>query len=154
MEKDPAGRPSRDLTFATIAKVISFRATCLRAKVGAVIVKDKRIISVGYNGALPGEEHCFSESCNPNQPCENTVHAEANAIYHAAKSGISLVGATIYCTHSPCPKCSEAIIQSGITRLVYIKDYRESPYSVLERHLKIEKIDESQIQNHLQDISG
>jgi dCMP deaminase len=134
-------RPSRDVTFAMVAKVISLRATCLRARVGAVIVKDKRIVSVGYNGALPDEDHCNSELCNEHSPCLNTIHAEANAIYHAAKAGTPIEGATMYCTHSPCRKCSEAIIQAGIARVVFIKEYRDTPWALF-RSTKIERIDD------------
>ena len=145
-------RPNRDTTFAIIAKVVSLRATCLRAKVGAVIVKDKRIVSIGYNGALPGENHCSLDTCVPDSPCTTTIHAEVNAIFHAAKSGIPLDGATIYCTHSPCQRCSEAIIQTGIKRLVYIKLYRETPFTLLERNLKIDQIDESQLSYFIEEI--
>jgi len=132
-------RPNRDLTFAMIAKVISLRGTCLRAKVGAVIVKDKRIVSVGYNGALPEMPHCYSDTCTPDEPCLNTIHAEANAIYYAAKSGISIDGAIIYCTHSPCKKCSEAIIQAGIKEVIYIKKYRETPFELFT-HVKTREL--------------
>lgn len=145
-------RPSRDLTFALIAKVISLRGTCLRAKVGAVIVKDKRIVSVGYNGALPGEDHCTSELCNADSPCLNTIHAEANAIYYAAKSGISIEGAKIYCTHSPCRKCSEAIIQSGVKEVIYLKEYRETPWNLF-RETSIKKLEDGNRGNEIHGTS-
>lgn len=131
-------RPNREMTFMMIAKVISLRGTCLRARVGAVLVKDKRVISMGYNGALPGEEHCDGESCMADAPCNNTVHAEVNAIYYAARAGIPILGATLYATHSPCKRCTEAIIQAGIKEVVYLKEYRETPFE-LYREVTIRK---------------
>ena len=146
-------RPRRDVTFAMMAKVTSLRGTCLRAKVGAVIVKDNRVISMGYNGALPGGEHCTDETCTSDQPCKNTVHAEANAIYYAARAGISTHGATIYCTHSPCQKCSEAIIQAGIERIVFITEYRETNWLLL-KDLQIDIIDETSVKDYFKTLSG
>lgn len=138
-------RPDRNSVYMIMAKTIALRGTCLRAKVGAILVKDHRVISVGYNGALPGEDHCTSDRCSSDSPCLNTIHAEANAIYYAARAGISTIGSTIYCTHSPCRKCTEAIIQSGVTQVYYLKEYRDTPFE-LYRECKIEKLDDTQIE--------
>ena len=116
-------RPSWDQYFLSIAKEIASRATCPRASVGAVIVRDNRILSTGYNGSLPGEPHCIEVGClMVNGHCERTVHAETNAIVQAAKFGASLDGATLYLwsnTGIPsCTKCSQAVRMAGITRTI------------------------------------
>lgn len=108
-----------------IARLISLRGTCERLRVGCVIVKDDRIISTGYNGPLPREEHCSPCACDKSVSCIRAVHAEANAIYHASRIGISLENATMYCTHSPCTDCVEAIIQAGIKAVYFIEKFRE-----------------------------
>jgi dCMP deaminase len=125
-------RLDRDSLNMNLAKVVSLRGTCLRAKVGAVVVKDRRVVSTGYNGAPTGGPHCNDETCTPNEPCKNSIHAEANAIAYAAKHGVALRGAVIYVTHSPCQKCSELIIQSGITEVIYAKKYRATPFKMLK----------------------
>lgn len=101
------------------------RSTCLRRRVGAVIAQDHRIISQGYNGAPSGKPHCTYETCNEHNPCNNTVHAEINAIAFAARYGISTEGATIYTTLAPCLECSKAIINSGIKKVIYESPYRD-----------------------------
>ena len=101
------------------------RSTCLRLNVGAVLVRDGRPILAGYNGALSGFPHCTPETCGPDKPCNNTVHAEVNVIYFAARHGIATEGATLWCTDSPCKACAEAIIQVGITEVVYAREYRD-----------------------------
>jgi len=120
-------RPSWDEYFMEITRLVSERSTCLRRKVGAIIVKDKRIISTGYNGAPKGLAHCLDVGClrermgvpsgERHELCRG-VHAEQNAIIQAAGSGASMTGATIYCTDSPCSTCSKMIINAGIVRLV------------------------------------
>lgn len=104
----------------------SKRSTCLRLRVGAVLVRDGRPILAGYNGALAGFPHCTPETCGPNKPCSNTVHAEVNVIYFAARHGIATSGATLWCTDSPCKICAEAIIQAGIKEVVYAREYRDT----------------------------
>ena len=119
-------RPDWDLYFIQIAKEVASRSTCPRASVGAVIVKDNRIISTGYNGAPSGEPHCTDEGCvMENEHCARAVHAETNAIAQAAKYGVSLNGATIYITDAMgrkptpiCHKCSQLIKVAGIIRVV------------------------------------
>ncbi len=120
-------RPTWDEYFMKITHLVSERSTCVRRKVGAVIVKDKRIISTGYNGAPRGLAHCLEIGCMREQMeipsgerhemCRG-AHAEQNAIIQAASSGISMEGATMYCTTAPCSTCAKMIINAGIERLV------------------------------------
>lgn len=108
-----------------MAFLFAKRATCDRLNVGCVIVKDKRPITGGYNGPPMGMWHCKEAYCNTELSCTRSVHAEANAIAWAAKAGVSLDGATIYCTHAPCKKCAELIIQAGIKEVVYAIEFRD-----------------------------
>lgn len=119
--KENNERPSRNDINIAIAQIIASRSTCRRASVGAVIVLKKRIISTGYNGSL---HPLKCTHCDLHQGCTDAVHAEANAIAFAAREGISLEGATLYCTHSPCLGCAKLIIQSGIKMVVYLEEYR------------------------------
>ncbi len=121
-------RISRDELFMDIAVAFSRRGTCPRASVGAVIVRDKRIIATGYNGAPAGMAHCNEVGCSIDEHrpgCQRAVHAEANAIAYAAREGISLAGSTIYTTHSPCVPCAQLIINAGIEMVVYNVAYRD-----------------------------
>lgn len=126
-------RISRTEMYFDIAKIAAKRSTCNRLQVGAVAVKDKRIIAISYNGALPGRPHCDDFNCNDTTPCTNTVHAEANLIAYCAKHGLPLDGTILYLTHSPCMKCSELIVQSGIKQVYFLEQYRDSePLKVLK----------------------
>lgn len=116
-------RISRDEMLVAITEVVALRSTCNRAQVGAVVAQDGRIVSTGYAGAPSGMPHCGPQ-CNTDAPCTRTVHAEAGAISYAARAGIALEGATLYCTHTPCKNCSGLIINSGIIRVIYLKPYR------------------------------
>lgn len=120
-------RLSRHEVSLAIAKQIARRGTCKRLQVGAIITLDGRIISSGYNGPLEDEAQC-EWTCNAMNPCTKSVHAEANAIYAAAKYGIALKGASLYSTHSPCEHCVEAIVQSGIKHLYFIEQFRETSH--------------------------
>jgi len=121
-------RPSWDEYFLSIAEEVAARSTCPRASVGAVVVRDNRILATGYNGSLPGEPHCTEVGClMENDHCERTIHAETNAIAHAARFGILVDGATLYCwsvRHSTsklvesCAKCSQVMRAAGIIRVV------------------------------------
>lgn len=106
------------------ALIMAEGSTCNRLKVGAVIAKDGRIISTGFNGAPSGLPHCDPEICNDNNPCTRTVHAEAGAIVNAAKHGIGLDGSSMYVTNSPCVECAKLIIHSGIRSVYYLIAYR------------------------------
>ena len=127
-------RPDWDNYFIEIAKVVSSRATCLRRKYGAVIVKDRVIISTGYNGSPRGMENCIDigtcareelkiPSGERYELCE-AVHAEQNAICQAAKRGISIKGATIYTRMTPCRTCAMLLINCGIQRVVCERKYQ------------------------------
>ncbi|MCD4801151.1 MAG: cytidine/deoxycytidylate deaminase family protein [Methanococcoides sp.] len=128
-------RPSIDEYFLEIASVVSKRSTCLRNKVGAVIVRNKRILSTGYNGAPSNMEHCLEIGCirQQNNIASGTrhekcraVHAEQNAIIQAALHGVGIGGATVYCTHQPCILCAKMIINSNITKVVYSTSYPDT----------------------------
>lgn len=116
-------RPHRDALNMTIAEVISLRGTCQRAKVGCVIVKDGRIISTGYNGSVVPGKHCNELGCDIHSKCKHSVHAEANAISFAAREGLSLKTASLYCTTAPCYECAKLIIQAGITHVYWMAGY-------------------------------
>lgn len=125
-------RPRIDIYFLNIASVVATRSTCLRNHVGSVIVKNKRILSTGYNGAPSGMEHCLDIGCvrdlenipsgTRHEKCR-AVHSEQNAIIQAAIHGVSIEGATIYCTHQPCILCAKMIINANIKRVVYRNGY-------------------------------
>lgn len=113
--------------FLQLAELTSKRSTCQRLKVGAVIVKNNRILSTGYNGSIKGHEHCIDVGCLKNDEgrCIRCIHAEANALLFAKTD---LEGAVIYVTHYPCENCSKLIAQSGIKKIVYKNEY-ENTYS-------------------------
>jgi len=109
-----------------IAVQAATRSTCSRKHVGAVIVRDKTILSTGYNGSIRGMPHCDDVGhMMENSHCVATVHAEANAIIQAAKNGTSTNGADIYITASPCWNCFKLIANSGIQRILYMEFYRD-----------------------------
>ncbi len=150
------GRPSWDQYFMSIAKLASTRSTCLRRKVGAVIVKDKHILSTGYNGAPRGLAHCLEIGClreklkiesgTRHELCR-AIHAEQNAVIQAAVSGVSIEGATMYCTTFPCVLCSKIIINSGIKRIVVMEGYPDelSEEMLNEAGMKVEYMDKSEL---------
>ena len=127
--KIPLNRQSWDEYFISLAQQASTRATCPRKQVGCVIVKDKTIISTGYNGSLPNESHCDTHGCFiQDNHCVRTIHAETNAINQAAKNGVSLKGATIYCNVEPCWGCYKNIISAGIIKIYYKEPYGKKSY--------------------------
>jgi dCMP deaminase len=147
-------RPSWDEYFMGIAKLTSERSTCLRRKVGAVIVKDKQVIATGYNGAPKGIAHCDElggclreklgvPSGERHELCR-ALHAEQNAIIQAATSGQSVDGATIYITHQPCVICAKMIINAGIRKIIVNEGYSdELAVEILdEAGLKIVKLEQ------------
>ena len=116
--------------FMNIARQASSRSTCDRKHVGAVIVRDKTILSTGYNGSIRGMPHCDDVGhLIENDHCVATVHAEANAIIHAAKNGVRIDGAEIYTTASPCWSCFKLIANAGI-RTVYYGEFYRDPRSI------------------------
>jgi dCMP deaminase len=109
----------------TIARAVAARSTCDRAFVGAVFVRDKRILTTGFNGSPSGQEHCDEAGhLMVDGHCVRTIHAEANAIIQAALHGVSSKDATCYVTHFPCLSCTKMLINSGIVRIVYDVQYR------------------------------
>jgi dCMP deaminase len=108
----------------TIAEDVSTRATCDRLTVGAVIVKDNRILTTGYNGSLPGTPHCDEAGhVLKDGHCVRTIHAEANAVLQAARFGISLAGAVCYCTFKPCLSCLKLLLGAGVVKIIYREIY-------------------------------
>ena len=126
-------RPDWDRYFLDLCEAISRRSTCDRGRAGCVIVKDKRIMTTGYAGSPTGLPHCdevghdmrrvIDENGNASQHCVRTLHAEQNAIIQAARFGIPLDGATLYCRMTPCRTCAMMMINSGIKRAVCEKHY-------------------------------
>jgi dCMP deaminase len=126
LAKPIKNRASWDEYFMNIAIQAATRATCDRKHVGAVIVRDKAILSTGYNGSIRGLPHCDDAGhMMENDHCVATVHAEANAIIQAAKNGTGINGADIYVTASPCWNCFKLIANSGIKRIVFLEFYRD-----------------------------
>ena len=110
-----------------IARTVATRATCPRASVGCVLTRDRRILTTGYNGAPRGVAHCTEVGCLlVNDHCQRVTHAEANAIVQAALFGVSLEGASAYCTHQPCVNCSKLLISAGVRRIVFETAYPDA----------------------------
>jgi len=108
-----------------IAKAVATRSTCFRKKVGAVIMRDKKILSTGYNGAPTGLKDCFELGlCSKEEGCLS-VHAEQNAIIFAAKNGVRVEDAAIYVTHAPCLQCARMIINAGLSTVYYEKENKD-----------------------------
>jgi dCMP deaminase len=136
-------RPSWHQYFLTITRNVAERSTCTRAKVGAVIVRDKNILATGYNGAPAGMPHCLDVGClvytsrTPSgeleENCFRTIHAEINAIAQAAKNGASIRDADIYITHTPCIHCVKVLINTGIRRIFYEREYKRATIEELLR---------------------
>ncbi len=119
-------RLSWDEYFMTIASVVASRATCDRKHVGAVIVRDRTILSTGYNGSIAGMPHCDDVGhMLEADHCVATIHAEANALVQAARNGVSIEGASIYITASPCWNCFKMIANAGLKEIYYGEFYRD-----------------------------
>ncbi|EKE01207.1 MAG: hypothetical protein ACD_21C00192G0001 [uncultured bacterium] len=132
-------RPDLDRYFLDIAQVVAKRATCDRAHIGAVLVKDKYIISTGYNGAPHGLQHCDEIGHEmENGHCVRTTHAEQNAIIQAAVHGSSTQNATLYCTHSPCKICTKLILNAHIIRVVAASFYRDESIPAMFKEAGVE----------------
>lgn len=111
-----------------MAKLLAERSTCNRGQVGALLVKDNRVVSTGYVGAPSGEPHCLEAGCELGLDggCIRTVHAEANTLAYAAKEGISTNGTHLYVTLSPCINCAKLLINAGVKKVFYLKKYRDT----------------------------
>jgi dCMP deaminase len=140
-------RPSLDAYFMEIAQVVSSRSTCLRNSVGAILVKDKQAIALGYNGAPTALPHCTDIGCirtgipsgERSELCR-AVHAEQSALIQAALHGISPKGSTMYCTHQPCSTCAKMLINAGIKKVVYKNTYADQLGIQLLHEAKIEVV--------------
>lgn len=143
-------RPSYDEYFMEMAYVVAKRSTCLRRKVGAILVKEKHILSTGYNGAPKGLRHCSETGClrqDQNIPsgerhelCRG-LHAEQNAVIQAAVFGVSIKGSVLYCTNTPCVVCVKMLINAGVTEIIYAGEYPDelAKQMMSESNLKIKR---------------
>jgi len=140
-------RPEIDDYFMNIAIMVASRATCLRRRVGSVIVRGKQIVSTGYNGAPSSLPHCLDIGCaregipsgERSELCRG-AHAEQNAINFSARYGISIEGSTIYTTHFPCSWCSKSILNAGIKRVVFLHDYPDPLSKEILSNIILERI--------------
>jgi dCMP deaminase len=144
-------RPGWDEYFMEIARTVATRATCPRAMVGAVLTRERRILTTGYNGAPRGVAHCSDAGCMiVDGHCLRATHAEANAIVQGALHGVSLQGATAYCTHQPCAGCSKLLISAGVVRIVYRDAYPDDVAEQLldEAEVALERYQADAIRMH------
>jgi dCMP deaminase len=142
-----ADRPSWHQYFMTITRQVAERSTCLRAKVGAVIVRDRNIVATGYNGAPAGLPHCTDVGClvyssrtpsgEMEENCFRTIHAEINAIAQAAKNGASIRDADIYITHTPCIHCMKVLLNTGIRAIYYEREYKLHTLEEMLKHTAV-----------------
>ncbi len=133
-------RPSWSEYFMSITELVAQRSTCIRRKVGAILVRDKRIICTGYNGAPKEIQHCLDVGCMRQQMgvpsgerhelCRG-LHAEQNAIIQAALHGVSIDGTTLYCTNMPCSICSKMLINAGIVEIYFKEGYADSLSTIM-----------------------
>jgi dCMP deaminase len=140
-------RPTIDEYFLKIASVVAERSTCLRHHIGAVAVRDKHILSTGYNGAASGLKDCLELGClrdelhiesgTRHEICR-AIHAEQNVIIQAALHGITIAGATVYCTHSPCILCAKMLVNARIKRFVTFGKYADDSFKKLFQEAGIE----------------
>ena len=139
-------RPTWDEYFMAIVDDVATRSTCCRRKVGAILVKDKRVIATGYNGGPTGLAHCLDIGClrqklkipsgQQHELCRG-VHAEQNAIIQAARYGVHTDGSILYCTTQPCAQCTKMLLNAGVTEIVFWEGYPDG--------LALELLNESQI---------
>lgn len=146
----PVDRPSWDQYFMTITRQVAERSTCLRAKVGAVIVRNRSILATGYNGSPAGLPHCTDVGCliyesrtpdgDLEQNCYRTIHAEMNAITQAAKNGSAINDADIYVTHTPCIHCMKVLINTGLRTVYYDRPYKLQTIDELLKHARVKLV--------------
>jgi dCMP deaminase len=147
--KQPFHRPSWKQYFMGIASLVAKRSTCRRRAVGAIIVKDKRILSTGYNGAPTGVSHCIDIGClredmgiasgTRHELCRG-IHAEQNAIIQAAFHGVGIKGASLFCTNLPCSICAKMIINAGINTIYYLDGYADEMSQQFFEEARIEVV--------------
>ncbi|WP_318635552.1 ComE operon protein 2 [Secundilactobacillus malefermentans] len=144
------------------AVLLASRSTCNRLSVGATLVRDRRIIAGGYNGSVAGDTHCIDEGCYlVDGHCMRTIHAEMNAILQCAKFGESTDGAEIYVTDFPCLQCTKMLLQAGIVKIYYLRNYHNDPYAeklIKLKNVALEKVsltsdilDEASLETYLTD---
>ena len=130
--------------FMIEAALLASRSTCKRLSVGAVLVRDKRIIAGGYNGSVSGDDHCIDEGCYLRDGhCVRTIHAEMNAILQCARFGMSTDGASLYVTDFPCLQCTKSLLQAGIKEINYIRNYHNDDYAmklIKLKHVRLRQI--------------
>ena len=145
--KEIITRPSWDEYFMKLAWLVAERSTCVRHHVGAVIVRDKRILTTGYNGAAAGTKDCLELGCLRNElnipsgtrhEICRAIHAEQNAIIQAGTHGININGGTLYCTHSPCILCAKMIANAKIKRVVMSIEYPDETFKNLFKEAGIQ----------------
>ena len=142
-------RPSWETYFMDIALLVAKRSTCRRRAVGALIVKDKRILTTGYNGAPTGIKHCLEVGClreelniasgERHELCRG-IHAEQNAVIQAALHGVSIKDATLFCTNQPCSICAKIIINAGLKRVCYHSGYADAMSIEMFKEASVELI--------------
>ncbi|HAI21913.1 MAG TPA: cytidine deaminase [Clostridiales bacterium UBA8153] len=140
-------RPSWDEYFMEIVAVVARRSTCLRRQIGAVLVKEKRILATGYNGAPSGLPHCVDTGCarehvpsGERQELCRALHSEQNALVQAARYGTPVLGATLYVTTAPCHVCAKLLVNAGIVRVVYGAAYPDHLAGAVLRDSGVESI--------------
>lgn len=130
--------------FLAQAQVVSLRSTCTRLEVGAILVRNNRIIASGYNGSVDDSSHCIDEGCLVvNNHCVRTVHAEMNALIQCARFGVATEGTELYVTHFPCLQCAKHIVQAGIVKIYYETDYRNDELAIqlfAEANIAVEQV--------------
>lgn len=141
MAEDIRPRADWDEYFMSIAQVVATRSTCPRKYVGAVLVRNRTILSTGYNGSIRGMPHCTDVGhMMQDGHCVATIHAEANAVIQAARNGVMIEGATTYVTASPCWNCFKQLANAGVTRIVYGEFYRDERIFDVARQIGIELV--------------
>lgn len=142
-----------DQYFMLQAILLAARSTCARLSVGAVLVRDKRIIAGGYNGSVAGDVHCIDEGCYiVDGHCVRTIHAEMNAILQCAKFGEATNGAEIYVTDFPCLQCTKMLLQAGITKINYLRNYHNDDYA--QKLLKLKEVEVNQVKVSTEDLTN
>ena len=127
MSKTAKKRPSWDQYFLKVAMLVSERATCPRMHCGCVLVRDGQILSTGYNGSIPGSEHCEDVGCLVvDNHCVRTIHAEMNAILQCSSHGVNTKDSIAYITNMPCTNCAKALIAAGIKEIIIFSDYHDT----------------------------
>jgi len=145
-KKTAVKRPDWNEYFMKMAQLVATRTTCIRRGVGAVIVKEKRVLATGYNGVPKGIEHCLTRGClreklgipsGQRQEICRGLHAEQNAFIQAARFGISIKDSVLYCTHQPCVVCAKMLINAGITEVIIGGDYPDDLALEMMKEAKI-----------------